>query len=354
MAKVIVGMSGGVDSSVTAALLQQQGHEVIGVMLRLWSEPGKEDANRCCTPDSMALARRVAARLKIPFYVVDARQVFHATVVQSFLQGYAASQTPNPCLVCNRLIRWGFLLDHASALGGEYLATGHYARRQVTSQGRVELLRARDLSKDQSYVLHVLDQAKLSRSLFPLGEYTKKEVRKLAESFDLPVADRPDSQDLCFLAGGDYRDFIRRVSPETLIPGPIRTREGRELGQHSGLPNYTIGQRKGLGVPSAGLLYVLGKDPSTNSLIVGTREELGSQDLMVSAVNWISGEAPLHPFQAQVKTRYTAREVPGRVTPVEGGTTCQVHLDVAVRDVTPGQAAVFYQDDLLLGGGTIV
>jgi len=250
MPKVVVAMSGGVDSSVAAALLKQQGYDVIGMMLRLWSEPGKEDSNRCCTPDSMAMARRVAAKLDIPFYMVDAKEIFRETVVQYFLDGYAAGGTPNPCLLCNRQIRWTFLLEHALALGAEFMATGHYVRRKVVDGGSFKLLRAVDPSKDQSYVLHVLNQEKLSRALFPVGEYPKTEIRKMAEELNLPVYKRPDSQDLCFLAGEDYRNFIQRNGAEMLVPGEIIRRDGRTLGQHNGLANYTIGQRKGLGVQS--------------------------------------------------------------------------------------------------------
>jgi tRNA-specific 2-thiouridylase len=353
MSKVVVGMSGGVDSSVAAALLKQQGYRVTGMMLRLWSEPGREDSNRCCTPDSMALARRVAAKLDIPFYVVDAKDAFRSTVVQAFLDGYAAGRTPNPCLVCNRLIRWGVLLEHALALGADYLATGHYVRQQTTDSGRQQLLRAVDHAKDQSYVLHVLNQAQLSRSLFPIGEYPKSQIRGFAESFDLPTAKRPDSQDLCFLAGEDYRAFIRRNAPEILRPGPIATRGGEVLGEHTGLADYTIGQRKGLGLPSLIPLYVLAKDAAANTLIVGPQAELGSRELTAVDVNWISGEAPAAPFRAGVKTRYTAREAAAEVTPLEAGSRVQVRFDAPVRDITPGQSAVFYDGELLLGGGII-
>jgi len=217
-------MSGGVDSSVAAALLKQQGYEVIGMMLRLWSEPGKEDSNRCCTPDSMAQARRVAAGLDIPFYVVDAKEVFRKTVVQYFLDGYARGATPNPCLLCNRQIRWTFLLDLALSFGADFMATGHYVRIQRDEFGGMKLLRAIDRSKDQSYVLHVLTQEKLQRALFPIGDYPKSEVRRMAEVFGLPSASRKDSQDLCFLAGDDYRNFLRRNAAEMLKAGEIVTR----------------------------------------------------------------------------------------------------------------------------------
>jgi len=351
MTKVVVAMSGGVDSSVAAALLKQQGHEVIGMMLRLWSEPGKEDSNRCCTPDSMAQARRVAAKLDIPFYVVDAKNVFRETVVQYFLDGYARGETPNPCLLCNRQIRWTFLLDHALALGADFMATGHYVRRKE-EDGKIALLRAVDPSKDQSYVLHVLTQDKLQRALFPVGEYPKSEIRKIAESFGLPTASRPDSQDLCFLAGEDYRGFLQRNAAEMLRPGEIVTRDGQVVGHHNGLPNYTIGQRKGLGVASPVPLYVLGKDAATNTVIVGAQDELGTRELTAKDVNWIRGEAPTEPFRAEIKIRYTARPAWAWVMPLSGG-QARVQFDAPARDVTAGQAAVFYVEEEVLGGGII-
>lgn len=344
-------MSGGVDSSVSAALLKQQGYEVIGMMMRLWSQPGREDSNRCCTPDSMGQARRVAAKLDIPFYVVDAKSVFRETVVQYFLDGYARGETPNPCLLCNRQIRWTFLLDHALALGAEFMATGHYVRRK-DERGKIALLRAVDPSKDQSYVLHVLTQEKLQRALFPVGEYPKTEIRKIAEAFGLPTASRPDSQDLCFLAGEDYRAFLQRNAAETLRPGEIVTRDGQVVGHHGGLPNYTIGQRKGLGIASPVPLYVLGKNAADNTVIVGALEELGTRELTAKDVNWISGAAPTEPFHAEVKIRYTARPAGAWVTPLNGG-QARVQFDLPVRDATPGQAAVFYVEEEVLGGGII-
>ena len=347
-------MSGGVDSSVAAALLKQQGHEVIGMMMRLWSEPGKEESNRCCTPDSMAQARRVAAKLDIPFYVVDAKDVFRQTVVEYFLAGYASGGTPNPCLVCNRSIRWTFLLDHALALGADFMATGHYARIQNSEFGIRKLSRAVDATKDQSYVLHVLTQEKLRRALFPVGDYPKTEIRQIAESFGLPTASRKDSQDLCFLAGEDYRNFLQRNAPQILQPGDIVTREGTVVGQHNGLANYTIGQRKGLGLASPVPLYVLGKDAASNAVIVGTEDELGTRELIANEVNWVSGEAPSAPFRAEVKIRYTARPAWAEVTPTENGTQARVTFEAPARDVTAGQAAVFYVNDEVLGGGIIV
>jgi tRNA-specific 2-thiouridylase len=352
MTKVVVAMSGGVDSSVAAALLKEQGYEVIGMMLRLWSEPGKEESNRCCTPDSMAQARRVAAKLEIPFYVIDAKDVFRETVVEYFLKGYARGETPNPCLICNRKIRWTFLLDHALALGADYMATGHYVRIRKIASGMSELLRAVDRNKDQSYVLHVLNQEKLKHALFPVGEYTKPEIRQMAEKHGLPTASRKDSQDLCFLAGEDYRNFLQRNAAEMLKPGQIITRGGESLGMHNGLANYTIGQRKGLGVASAVPLYVLGKSAVNNTLIVGTQEELGSRELTAHDVNWLSGDVPRESFHAEVKIRYTAKEAEAWVTPI-GESQAQVRFGAPQRDITAGQAAVFYQGDVMIGGGII-
>ncbi|MFO8037445.1 MAG: tRNA 2-thiouridine(34) synthase MnmA [Anaerolineales bacterium] len=350
--RVLVGMSGGVDSSVTAALLKVQGYEVIGMTLRLWSEEHLGMENHCCTVDALADARHIAGRLDIPFYAVDAKEVFHDIVVSTFVEGYKEGITPNPCLVCNRRIRWGFMYRRGRALGADYLATGHYARLRRSDSGQVQLLRGVDRDKDQSYVLYVLDQNLLQHTLLPLGGYTKEEVRDLAESFQLPVADRPDSQDLCFLGGDDYRDFLIRNVPEVKEPGPILNTQGQKLGDHPGLAFFTIGQRKGLGISPPSPHYVLDKDPKRNALIVGTREELGKDTLIAGDVKWISGSPPPAPVQAEIKIRYTAPAREGVVTPLDGRKV-KVHFPEPLRDITPGQAAVFYQDELCLGGGII-
>jgi tRNA-specific 2-thiouridylase len=273
--------------------------------------------------------------------------------VESFLDGYAQGLTPNPCLVCNRLIKWGYLLEHARALGADYLASGHYARKRIAADGREELLRAVDHAKDQSYVLHVLTQERLSHALFPVGEYAKPEIRALARNFNLPTANRSESQDLCFLAGEDYRDFIRRNAPGIARPGPILDRAGQTLGEHNGLAYYTIGQRKGLRIPSSVPLYVLAKDAATNTLVVGVETELGSQVLTAGEVNWVAGTAPAGPSRLQVKTRYTAREAWAMVTPLETGRV-EVRFEEPQRDLTPGQAAVIYAGEVVLGGGLIL
>ena len=349
---VVVAMSGGVDSSVAAGLLVEKGYRVTGMMLRLWSEAGRGDENRCCTPDAMAQARRVAAILGIPFYAVDVRERFRSTVVQGFLDGYSSGVTPNPCILCNRLIRWGFLMEQARAVGATYLATGHYGRLRTIADGKIELLKARDEQKDQSYVLSALNQEQLAHTLLPLGEYTKPEVRELARKYHLPVAERPDSQDLCFLGQEDYRVFLARHNPEVTRPGPIVTREGKVLGNHAGLAFYTIGQRKGLGLSTPEPLYVLGKDPATNQLVVGSESELGQREMRVDQMNWIAGVSPAGISRVEVKIRYKAAFAPAQYELLAEGSV-RVKFDKPVRDITPGQLAVFYLDDAVLGSGWI-
>jgi tRNA-specific 2-thiouridylase len=350
--RVVVAMSGGVDSSVAAGLLVEQGYDVTGIMLRLWSEAGAGKDNRCCTPDAMALARRVAAHLGIPFYPIGVQDVFRERVVTSFIQGYLDGVTPNPCLVCNRDIRWGILYERAQLLGADYLATGHYARILRDPHGICRLSRGVDLHKDQSYVLSVLSQEKLAHTLFPLGEYVKPDVRQLARDMQLPVAERAESQDLCFLADGDYHRFLREQSVGAQKPGAILNRSGEILGEHQGLAFYTIGQRKGLGVYGPEPYYVLEKDRDHNRLIVGLAEELGSQSLVARQVNWISGQTPADRFRAQVKIRYKAREASGWVEPLPDD-RIRIEFDEPARDITPGQAAVVYNGDICLGGGII-
>ena len=349
---VVVGLSGGVDSSVAAALLVQQGYPVAGVMLRLWSSPGEESTNRCCTPDAMAQARRVAAQLGIPFYAIDAQTIFRQVVVQSFLDGYTSGVTPNPCLMCNRRIRWGFMLNYALSMGAQFLATGHYARLRQSASGEMELLRGMDPAKDQSYVLSVLSQEQISHTLFPLGQYTKPQVRQLARDFGLPVAERAESQDLCFLAGKDYRDFLQQYAPGVVQPGPILGRDGKELGEHQGLAFYTIGQRKGLKIAAPDPLYVLGKDLQRNALLVGKRQDLGWQKLIAGQVNWIAGVPPEGSLHAHVQIRYHAEAAPGTVSFLEDGRFA-VQFDHPMRDITPGQSAVVYQEEICLGSGII-
>ena len=352
--RVVVAMSGGVDSSVAAALLVEQGYEVIGMMMRLWSEPAagaNAPANRCCTPDQMADARHIANLLGIPFYVVDVQTYFYKQIVQFFIDEHEKGHTPNPCLQCNRKVRFTYLLEQAMALNADYLATGHYIR--VQHNGReYQVLKGVDDHKDQSYVLHMLTQEKLAHVLFPVGNYTKQQVRALAQKYNLPVASKDESQDLCFLGDGDYRRFLQEYSHKAAPPGPILDQHGNELGQHNGLPFYTIGQRKGLGISTPEPVFVLQKDVARNALVVGSRAALGQQQLTAAQVNWLNGSPPTKPLRAQIKIRYKAQPAWGVVVD-EGNGRCQVQFDEPVFGITPGQGAVFYDGDICLGGGII-
>jgi len=347
-------MSGGVDSSVAAALLVNQGYDVVGIMMRLWSESIETNTvitNRCCTPDQMAEARRVAAHLNIPFYVLDAQSLFRKTIVQQFIDDHNAGLTPNPCIACNRQIRFSFLLQHAQALGAQFLATGHYARVRHVGDC-YELLKGCDSQKDQSYVLYSLNQEKLAHILFPVGEYNKKDVRALAKKFSLPVAAKHDSQDLCFVADGNHQAFLQRQRMNGFQPGPILDQNGQELGHHAGLPLYTIGQRKGLGISADQPLFVLQKDNTKNAIIVGPREALEQFEFYIQDINWISGVAIPAGELVDIKIRYKATAVPGYVSKSINNEAL-IKLTAPVRGVTPGQGAVFYHGDVCLGGGII-
>jgi tRNA-specific 2-thiouridylase len=343
-------MSGGVDSSVAAALLKKEGWQVAGIMLRLWTDPGTE--NRCCAPDDVREARSIASQLEIPFYVVDAKGAFYQKVVEPFLASYTKGTTPNPCVDCNRYIRWSFLRSRAKALGAEIIATGHYARINTLPDGTVQLLRNPDPEKDQSYFLHALTQDDLRNTVFPLADLSKKEVRQLAKEYSLPVAERQDSQDLCFVGGGNYREFIRNNSPHAVIPGPIRSQDGELLGEHTGLADYTIGQRKGLGIAGSEPNYVLSKDPENNTLVIGFKGASSRNEFLIHNVNWISGVPPTDPFPAQIKIRYKSSAAPGLVTPLNTH-QAKIILDEPLPDITPGQAGVIYNELVCLGGGTI-
>lgn len=352
--RVFVALSGGVDSAVAAALLVEQGYEVIAVMLKLWAEAETDSmpgANRCCLPEAAERARRIADLLDIPFYLINAELPFEAEVVRYFVSEYAAGRTPNPCIHCNRLIRFNFLLKRALAMGAEFMATGHYARIRQ-SDGNYKLLRGKDRRKDQSYFLHILTQEQLRHLLFPIGELTKEEVRAIARRLGLPVAEQPESQDLCFLATADYRDFLARRAPHLFRPGPIRDTAGNILGQHRGLAGYTIGQRKGLGIAAPRPLYVLALDVEENALIVGTAEELGRDSCLIENVHYIDGKPRSAYFRAEAEIRYHGRVLEVTVTPLEGG-RAQVRFASPQRDITPGQFLVMYDGETVLGGGVI-
>ena len=362
-ARVVVAMSGGVDSSVAAALLVQQGYDVIGIMLRLWAEPasgvgqGEERTNRCCAPEAVADARAIAKQLAIPFYDIHAEAIFKQRVVDPWINAYSEALTPNPCFNCNRSIRFGFLMQRAVALGADFLATGHYARVAKPADGSpYQLLKGRDAKKDQSYVLHVLGQRDLAHAMFPCGAYTKPEVRELARQFGLPTAERAESQDLCFLTQGDYRGFLSRQAPGIAQPGPILNAQGELIGGHDGLPNYTVGQRKGLNLnphsASSEPLYVLRLDPVRNALIVGPAAQLGEREVLVRQMHYCSDRAPFEPVRCTARVRYKARDADCTLTPLPDG-GARVVFDEPQRDATPGQGLVAYEGEAVIGGGLI-
>ena len=351
MTKVVVALSGGVDSSVAAALLMEQGYEVVGVTMRLWSAPGCEEENRCCTPQTRELAAQLAEQLGIPFHILDAQQAFRQAVVQRFLDGYSRGDTPNPCVYCNRYLKWDHLWQFAQSIGAEAIATGHYARLREGTDGTYELWKGVDATKDQTYFLSLLTQQHLAHTLFPLGEYTKVDVRQIAHERQLPSADAPESQDLCFLGKRDYRDFLCEYAPHAVQPGEIVDRQGKVLGSHNGLAFYTIGQRKGLPA-AAQALYVYQKDQEHNRLVVGTEAELGADSMQVREINWIAGNPPTEHFEAEVKIRFKAVPALAQVE-VQPDGSAMVHFAKPLRDITPGQLAVFYQGEKVLGGGWI-
>jgi tRNA-uridine 2-sulfurtransferase len=350
--RVVVAMSGGVDSSVAAALLVEAGYDVTGMMARLWSLPSETGgANRCCTPQGVDDARAVAAVLGIPFYLVDHEQEFRSAVVDYFVGEYAAGRTPNPCLACNRQIRFGLLLRRALDLGADFLATGHYARI-VYRDGSYHLLKGIDGDKDQSYVLHVLGRQQLAHVLFPLGDLTKPQVRSLARQRGLPVADKAESQDICFLPDGDYRSFVAAEARSGLEPGRILDQSGAEVGQHQGLLNYTVGQRHGLGLAKGRPLYVTALDVEHNALVVGPIDALRHETAVVRNATYVSGTAPQAAFGCRVRVRYRSAEVDAHVTPGPGSTAI-IRFGEPHGPISPGQAAVFYDGDEVIGGGII-
>jgi len=349
--RVVVALSGGVDSSVAAALLVEQGYEVLGLMLHLWSESGPGTENRCCTPEAVEDAQHVADTLGIPFRLINCTRRFREQVVDYFIREYTRGCTPNPCLACNRHIKFGYLLQLAQSLDMAYMATGHYARVRQAN-GHYQLLRGIDASKDQSYVLYMLGQEQLKHVIFPLGAYTKAQVREMARRFKLPVAEKQESQDICFVRDQDYRRFLRTHTPQAVRPGPILDTTGQEIGRHQGLPLYTIGQRRGLGISWPEPLYVQAIDTARNALIVGPASQLGRRSVEVADVSFVAGAPPSLPAPVTLKIRYTGNEVGATLYPgdEEG---IRAILDEPLRDITPGQGAVFYQDEIVLGGGII-
>jgi tRNA-specific 2-thiouridylase len=350
--RIVVAMSGGVDSSVAAALLSEQGHDVIGLSMQLYDQRGGESFGSCCTIDDLYDARRVAARLGFPHYIVNFEQRFQETVVSNFVREYAAGRTPLPCAHCNSDLKFATLVERAQGLGSEHVATGHYARVERRGDGRWLLKRSADPAKDQSYFLFSLTQDQLARAVFPVGGLSKPEVREQARRLALAVADKPDSQEICFVPDGDYARFVERQHPDIESGGVIVDAEGRRLGTHGGVHRFTVGQRKGLGIATGSPMYVLKIDADSRAVTVGPRASLERTSLTASGVNWISVDAPREwiPVTAQIRHRH--RPAAARVRAI-ADTRAEVVFDAPQAAIAPGQAVVFYDDDLVVGGGWI-
>lgn len=357
MMKVVVAMSGGVDSSVAAALLKEQGYEVIGITMQL--QPSNRlagEADRfggCCGLDAVTDAKKVARTLDIPHYVINFRDVFARHVIADFCREYSLGRTPNPCIRCNQYIKFDALLKRARELGAGVVATGHYARiEKGNGNGRYLLRKSTDHHKDQTYVLYTMTQEQLHHSLFPVGCLTKEEVRHTAEKLGLPIADRAESQEICFIPDNNYPEFLEEYTGITPRPGPIIDRQGKVVGEHRGIASYTIGQRKGLGIASAEPLYVIAIDPEENTITIGGKNEVYATELIASDLNWISIERPDGPLSVTAKIRYLHREAGATVTPTSTG-EAMVKFREPQMALTPGQAVVFYDGDTVVGGGTI-
>jgi tRNA-specific 2-thiouridylase len=364
MKTVVVGMSGGVDSSVAAYLLKEQGYNVVGVTMQIWQE---EDAcniedGGCCGLSAVEDARRVANGLGIPFYVMNFRDEFKASVIEYFIDEYFKGRTPNPCIACNRYVKWESLLSRSLAIGADFIATGHYARIQKLENGRYTIKRSATLEKDQTYALYNLTQEQLAKTLMPCGDYSKDEIRLMAETIDLPIANKPDSQDICFVPDGDYASFIKREVSDIkrhedgkkgFEPGNFVTRKGEVVGSHKGIVHYTVGQRKGLGLSMGHPVFVLEIRPETNEVVIGSYEESLVDTLRADQINFMSVKDLPEPKRVLAKIRYNH---PGAWCLVErtGVDEITCYFEEPQRAVTPGQAVVLYDGEYVLGGGTII
>jgi len=369
--KIVVAMSGGVDSSVAAALLKEQGHEVIGVTMNLACSSKASDKG-CCSISAANDAKKVAEALNIPHYTLNFKDDFKRLVIDNFIEEYKNGRTPNPCIRCNQFIKFDLLLKKAKELGADYIATGHYARVQpsipsspspsgrgggkaqelVGGEGCYRLFKGKDPKKDQAYVLYRMGQEVLSRTLFPLGEMTKGETRKLAKKYDLPVAEKPESQEICFVEDDDYGRFLREFVPEAVKPGPILDKQGNILGMHGGIAFYTVGQRKGIGHHRGNPKYVVEIDKQNNTIIIGDDEDTLKNELLAEEVSFVSGETPAEPLEVTAKIRYNSPEAKA-VVRLLGGSVVRINFEQPQRAVTPGQSVVFYKGEEVIGGGII-
>ena len=352
--KVIVGMSGGVDSSVAAYLLKEQGYDVIGVTMQIWQDEDEltqEENSGCCGLRAVDDARRVAADIGIPYYVMNFKKEFKQYVMDDFADEYLLGHTPNPCIRCNRYVKWEALLNRAVALGADYIATGHYAQVVHLENGRYAL-KAAPSSKDQTYALYNLTQEQLSRTLMPVGCYTKDEIRSIAEKIGLKVASKPDSQDICFVTDGKYHEFLEDYTGKKVPCGNFVDKDGHVLGQHQGITHYTIGQRKGLGLSAGRPVFVTEIRPQTNEVVIGDNNEVFQRGLIAHALNFMAIPKPSGPIRLWAKVRYAHKGAWCTVR-LTGADTAECIFEEPVRAITPGQAVVFYEGDVVAGGGII-
>jgi tRNA-specific 2-thiouridylase len=343
--KVVVAMSGGVDSSVAAALLKEQGYDVIGITMQVW--PSKKSFGGCCSLEAVSDAKKVADKLSIPHYVLNFRDVFQKDVIDNFVEEYKQGRTPNPCIRCNQFIKFDHLHRKARELGAEFVATGHYARIE-----NGKLLKGKDKKKDQAYVLYMMNQKSLGETLFPLGDLTKQEVRKLAKRYDLPVAEKEESQEICFVEDDDYSRFIKENCPDAVKPGRILDKMGNIVGQHDGIAFYTLGQRKGIGSHKGNPKYVVGIDRVRNVIIIGDQDDTLGKELKADQVMYVSGTTPDKPLKIKAKIRYNSREEAAVLEPTSDS-KAKVVFEKSQRSITPGQSVVFYKGDEVIGGGII-